>query len=792
MIKNYFLKIFTIGAITLQSVNLNAQEYKCAADAIHNQEMANNTAYRQKMDDFENYLAANKGKLASVQGGVIYRIPVVVHVMHKGEALGSGTNVSDEAVKNGIKWLNERYRKIPGTPGDANGVDVEIEFALAVRDQNGNCTDGITRTDMSSDATYMQYGVKRSGANGITDAALKAIISWNQTQYYNIWLISEIDDNNGGSGTQGYAYYASSHGTANDGAVMLAGKFILQDRVTLAHELGHALNLYHTFEGDVNGTTCPTGNQCGSGLGDCCGDTPPHIRTTISTCAVGTNACDGGSSTDLHLPNYLDYSADVCQNMFTADQKIRMLAALTTTRASFLGSNGNMSLVPPTIAGIDFTASSQFLCAGSSVSFTDFSACTPNTYINTPWSGISFNWTFANNSGTTYNSTEQNPTITFVNAGTYDVTLSITNGQGNSSYTRQGMLIVSTAPIAPSCTGATTYAATLTYGIYEVHLNTLDHYSSGTYGDIQSGATNVSGYGDFVCSAGTILEANTTYTISVKGTSSASLIEDFRAYIDYNNDGDFVDAGEQVAAWDSIPGSTSLLNATFTTPASPIMNTSLRMRVFSGRNTETITPCFTTARGQVHDYSVWVTDRVARVSIAPSPAGTITAGTNVTFTASPANEGTAPTYKWFKNNVVIGGATSVTYSSTALADNDEIYCVMTSNLANIIASPCTSNVVIMDVTGAIGITTSNSQTNSFTVFPNPNKGEFSVKFTSTEKSTYSLEVTNVLGEIIHKENFQEQNGQYSKQMDIGKYGAGLYFITLKNGKHTICKKVVVQ
>ncbi len=792
MMKNYFLKIFTIGAITLQSVNLNAQEFKCATDAIHNQEMASNPTYKQKMDDFETYLATNKGKLASVQGGVVYRIPVVVHVMHKGEALGSGTNVSEAAIKNGIKWLNERYRKVAGTPGDGNGVDVEIEFALAVRDGSGNCTNGITRTDMSGDATYMQYGVKRSGANGITDAALKSVISWNQSQYYNIWLISEIDDNNGGSGTQGYAFFAASHGTANDGAVMLAGKFILQDRVTLAHELGHALNLYHTFEGDASGTVCPTGNQCGSGLGDCCLDTPPHIRTSISTCAVGTNACDGGSSTDLHLPNYLDYSADVCQNMFTTDQKSRMITALTTTRASFLGTNGNMSLVPPTTAGIDFTGSSQFLCAGSSVSFTDNSACTPNTYINTPWSGISFNWTFTNNSGTTYNSTLQNPTITFANAGTYDVTLSITNGQGTSSHTKQGMLIVSAAPLTPTCTGATTYTATLTYGIYEVHLNTLDHYSSGTYGDIQSGATNASGYGDFACSAGTILEANTTYTISIKGTSNASILEDFKAYIDYNNNGDFSDVGEEIASWNDITGSASMISATFTTPASPVLNTSLRMRVFSGRNTETITPCLTTARGQIHDYSVWVTDKIARVSIAPSPSGTISSGTNVTFTASPTNGGSSPTYKWYKNNVVIGGATNVTYASTTLADNDEIYCVMTSNLADVIASPCTSNVVIMDVTSTVGLAATNVQTSSFTVFPNPNKGEFSVKFTANEKANYSLEVTSVLGEIIYKENIQEQNGQISKQLDMTKYGSGLYFVTLKNGKHTTCKKVVVQ
>jgi len=117
--------------------------------------------------------------------------------MHKGEPLGSGTNVSDALILSGIKALNERYRKVAGSLGDGNGVDVEIEFALAVRDPNGNCTTGITRTDMSGDATYMQYGVKRSGANGITDAAFKANISWDKLSYHKLWVISEIDENNG-------------------------------------------------------------------------------------------------------------------------------------------------------------------------------------------------------------------------------------------------------------------------------------------------------------------------------------------------------------------------------------------------------------------------------------------------------------------------------------------------------------------------------------------------------------------------------------------------------------------
>ena len=76
----------------------------------------------------------------------------------------------------------------------------------------------------------------------------------------------------------------------------------------------------------------------------------------------------------------------------------------------------------------------------------------------------------------------------------------------------------------------------------------------------------------------------------------------------------------------------------------------------------------------------------ASVSIAASPSSTVCTGTNVTFTATPTNEGTSPTYQWTKNGINISGATSVTYtgvSGTNFISNDIIRCVMTSN-----ASPC--------------------------------------------------------------------------------------------------------
>jgi len=190
----------------------------------------------------------------------------------------------------------------------------------------------------------MASGVFRQSA-GITDASLKATSVWSQTEYYNIWIVSEIDNNNGGAGIQGYAFFATAHGASVDGAVILVSNFKDASSTTGVNELGHAFNLYHTFEGDANGTTCPTNSNCNT-QGDRVCDTSPHISSPYN-CTIGTNACDGGSSEALHKHNYMDYSSDNCQDEFTTGQKVRVIAAMTSSRSSFLASNGNMSLVPP-------------------------------------------------------------------------------------------------------------------------------------------------------------------------------------------------------------------------------------------------------------------------------------------------------------------------------------------------------------------------------------------------------------------------------------------------------------
>lgn len=103
------------------------------------------------------------------------------------------------------------------------------------------------------------------------------------------------------------------------------------------------------------------------------------------------------------------------------------------------------------------------------------------------------------------------------------------------------------------------------------------------------------------------------------------------------------------------------------------------------------------------------TPPVASVSAVASPSGSICPGTNVTFTATPTNGGSSPSYQWYLNSNPVG-PNSATYSNSALVDNDVVYVAMTSNLACATPVPANSSSITMDVyalpTGAISGTTS--------------------------------------------------------------------------------------
>ena len=671
-----FLLIFCLS-------NFNYAQNTCGFEGIHKQLLLTDSSYKLNLIEFEKKMSSFQ--VSSLKRAV-YKVPIVVHVMETGNSL---TSISDQEIKNAIKNLNELYRKIPGSKGDGNGVDITIEFSLAIRDPNGMCTNGINRFDMTSNASYMSDGVKLE-SSGITDASLKSLISWNQARYYNIWLVSEIDNNNGGAGIQGYAFFASSHGASNDGAVILVNSFKKENETTTAHELGHAFNLYHTFEGDGTGATCPSNSNCSSD-GDKVCDTPPHKRSS-SNCVSGVNACDNNSSTELFIHNYMDYSSSSCANLFTAGQKTRVLAALTTQRKSFLEENGNLSLVPVSNPNVDFAASSDFVCTADKIILFDRSTCIPNTYISgTSWSNISHNWILTSGA-TMLTSSEQTPSFTLSTPGIYDVTLEITTSLGKFTSVKKGVFNVGSSPKV-ACIPTSTNVGNYWHCISNVTFGSINNTTSSYIN---------AAYTDFSCAKSTWLKAGGNYPLSITLRASPDYNEVVEIYIDYNNNAVF-DVTEKIYAGSIIKNTTSNLTSSITIPINTVKDTPLRMRVIGDAETLTSQEVGCSSAlfvGDVEDYTVFISSKAASVSISASPSTIITYGSSVTFTANPINGGLSPVYKWFINGEEIVGQQNSTFSSSTLLNGDKIYCTLISNLSGVTSSPTNSEQLTMSVTGS--------------------------------------------------------------------------------------------
>src|SRR5688572_8360727 len=356
MSKSFLLTLF----IFLSFATFLQAQPPCAFDKKHDILLEKNPAYAWQIQ--QNNIAIRKHidarramKPGAARPMATVTIPVVVHVMHTGGAVGSIYNPSDAQIQGAINYLNQVYAgTYPGMTAPVEGggvVDMEIQFALAQRTPSCGSTNGINRVDASSLPNYTSFGVNVNNTNGCPELTLKNFSRWNTADYYNIWIVNKLDGADGtlGQFIAGFAYFPGSSSQL-DGTIMLATQMDAGKK-TLPHEIGHALNLYHPFQGSANNTQCPTNTNCTT-QGDRVCDTDPisNNYNAVSgnysfACRTGTNSCASPNTYTINTEsNFMSYTS--CYTLFTNDQKARVQAAMSLSSRASLISAGNLALVP--------------------------------------------------------------------------------------------------------------------------------------------------------------------------------------------------------------------------------------------------------------------------------------------------------------------------------------------------------------------------------------------------------------------------------------------------------------
>ncbi|MCK3685304.1 PKD domain-containing protein [Maribellus sp. YY47] len=385
--------------------------------------------------------------------------------------------------------------------------------------------------------------------------------------------------------------------------------------------------------------------------------TPPVANFSASQTSINTGETISFSDISTNAPTSRSWtfaggtpSTSTLQNpSITYASTGNFAVSLTVTNADGTDTktvNGFISVTDPTLEPVaDFTSNKNKVIEGEQVNFSDQS-------LNNP---VSWNWVFEG--GTPSTSTEKNPVITYKNASSYKVSLTVQNEGGTNTKIIDNYIQVD-APQTEYCIPSP--------------VASNEWISNVKIGGI-SKSSGSEGYADFTSTAFT-LEAGANYDVQLTpGFNPRSKFEYWVIWIDYNHDYSFT-ADEVVF---SSSKSKSMVTGQITIPSDTGITT--RMRIAMGGTVPTA--CNFNDLGEVEDYTVVITQAVPQPPSADFTANvyTITEGESIQFSDMSENyptswswtfEGAATTSSGLQNPVITYSTAGV-YNVSLTVGNTE-------------------------------------------------------------------------------------------------------------------------
>lgn len=427
--------VLSLGLTAQTSENYNHDKRGCGT-VIPDQAWEN--WFSKQVNEFKQNQQNGQAKAAS------FVIPVIVHVIHGGQNVGSYPNMSQAQVNSQLATLNADFAgtgfNVGNLPSVFSGLvaNTGVSFCFAKFDPNGNCLSepGIDRVDYRKLTGATNPGAATSGnaIRTIMDNYIKPATIWNPARYLNIW----VSDVGPAAQILGYATFPAGTGLtglfgtggANDDGVWVWTKAFGSSGFaqapynrgrTATHEIGHWLGLRHIW-GDAN---------CGD---DFCADTPPAQEDNFgcSTHPLRPGVCPGNTTGEMFM-NFMDYSDDACLYLFTPDQNTRIQTAMTngTYRSQLNANSANLCTIQAAAPEALFSLSTNTICVDSLIEADNLSTGGPCP---------TYSWSVSAGSPTTDylfvptgSSLTVKPTLKFKTPGFYTLTLVATNTVGSST-----------------------------------------------------------------------------------------------------------------------------------------------------------------------------------------------------------------------------------------------------------------------------------------------------------------------------------------------------------------------
>jgi hypothetical protein len=81
--------------------------------------------------------------------------------------------------------------------------------------------------------------------------------------------------------------------------------------------------------------------------------------------------------------------------------------------------------------------------------------------------------------------------------------------------------------------------------------------------------------------------------------------------------------------------------------------------------------------------------------------------------------------------------------------------------------------------------------NTLSVYPNPNNGEFNIKFNASSNNV-DVHVFDIRGRSVFDTTYNNSSGEFNETINLATVNAGMYLLNINDGGNTITKKIIVE